>query len=249
MLLCALVTGLTAGLPGRAPAYEEADVSAGGVLAGTVKFSGRVPKFEPIPVKKNQDVCGTEKQSEALVVGPDGGVKNGVVLIEGITRGKKAQGGLVLDNRDCLFAPHVGAVMVGTKARVKNSDPILHNTHGYLDRLTVFNLALPLQNQVIDITRRLRKPGIVKVLCDAHTHMFAWIVVHDNPYLAVTDEHGRFAIEGIPPGTYEVTLWHEGFVPRGFDRDGRPLYDEPRKVSRKVTVPAGGKVSVEFVLE
>lgn len=249
MLLLVLVTGLTVGLPGRAPGYEEADVSTGGALAGTVKFAGRVPKLEPIPVKKNQDVCGTEKQSEALVIGPDGGVKNAVVLIEGITRGKKAQGELVLDNRDCLFAPHVGAVMVGTKARVKNSDPILHNTHGYLERLTVFNLALPIQNQVIDITRRLRKPGLVRVLCDAHTHMFAWVVVHDSPYFAVTDERGRFAIEGIPPGTYEVTLWHEGFVPRGFDRDGRPLYDEPRAVSRKVTVPAGDRVTLDFVLE
>ena len=58
------------------------------------------------------------------------------------------------------------------------------------------------------------------------------MIVHDSPYYAVTDERGAFRIDGVPPGTYKVTMWHEGFRPKGLDKDGRPLYDEPRTVTQ-----------------
>ena len=58
-------------------------------------------------------------------------------------------------------------------------------------------------------------------VCDAHPHMFAWLIVHDSPYYAVTDERGAFRIDGVPPGSLKVTMWHEGFRPRGL-RQGRP---------------------------
>ena len=77
-------------------------------------------------------------------------------------------------------------------------------------KLTVFNIALPTKDQVVDITQRIKKPGVVEVVCDAHTHMRAWIVVRENPYFAVTDDSGQFRIEEIPPGSYRVTAWHEG---------------------------------------
>jgi plastocyanin len=214
-----------------------------------VRFNGPVPKLEPIPVNKNRDVCGDQKASEALVVGPDRGVKGTVILVEGITRGKKSTGDVVVDNNKCLFVGHVAAAMAGDRVRVKNSDAILHNTHGFLGKPTVFNLALPNKDQMIDVTRRLTKPGVVRVLCDAHPHMFAWLIVHDSPYLAVTDDRGAFRIEGIPPGTWKVTMWHEGFRPQGIDKDGRPLYDEPRTVSKDVTIAPKSTATVEFELK
>lgn len=236
-------------LVGPAWGYEEASVPDGGSLTGSVKFAGVPPGVPAIPVKKNRDVCGERTQSEALVVGPNKGVENAVIVVEGVTKGKPAERELTLDNAKCLFVPHVSAVMVRAPAKVKNSDPILHNTHGFLERITVFNLALPTQNQVIDITKRLKKPGVVRVMCDAHTHMFAWIVVHDSPYFAVTGEDGNFKIDGIPPGKYKVSMWHEGFMSRGFDSDGRPLYDEPRIATKEVSIPAKGVATVEFELK
>jgi len=244
-----VLMALVLGPPAIAAAYETGDLREAGTLTGIVRFAGVLPALAPVPVKKNRDVCGSEKPPAALVVGPERGVQDAVILIEGVTRGKPPAGELVLDNRHCLFSPRVGAVMAGSPAKVKNSDPILHNTHGLLDGVTLFNLALPLQNQVIDVTRRLKRPGVIRVLCDAHTHMLAWIVVHDSPYFAVTDEQGRFRIDGVPPGRYRVTMWHEGFAPRGFDKDGRPLFDEPRRASRTVTVPPRGTVALEFTLE
>jgi len=88
----------------------------------------------------------------------------------------------------------------------------------------------------------------VRVLCDAHTHMSAWILVHDNPYVAVTDTHGAFRITDVPPGTYRVTLWHAGFRPKGADKDGRALYDEPRTVTKEVTIAPRTVATVDFEL-
>lgn len=231
-----------------APAYDVASVPDGGVLTGVVKFIGTPPRLEPLAVNKNRDVCGERKPSEALVLGANQTVSGSVILVEGVTRGKKAAGEVVIDNHRCLFVSHVTAAMPGERARVKNSDAILHNTHGFFGKPTVFNLALPNKDQMIDITKRLTKPGVVRVLCDAHPHMFGWIVLHDSPYFAITDERGAFRIDGIPPGTYKVTMWHEGFRAKGVDKDGRPLYDEPRTVRRDVTIGPKATASVNFDL-
>jgi hypothetical protein len=236
-------------------AYEGVEVRDPGAVTGVVRFAGAPPRLEAIRVNKNREVCGESKESEALVVGPEGGVRGSVVFIEGLSRGKKPEAELLLDNHGCLFAPHVSAVMTGARARVKNSDPVLHNTHGFHvpaaaggAKQTVFNLALPSAGQVVDITRKLARPGPVRVLCDAHPHMFAWVYVHDSPYIVVTGERGAFRIDGVPPGKYRVTMWHEGFRPRGVDKDGRPLYDEPRTATREITIGPRATATVEFEL-
>src|SRR5207249_4720075 len=167
------------GAPGVGAAYEVVGVADGGAVTGTLKFIGTPPKLEPIPVNKNRDVCGESKPPEALVLGPDHGVKGGVVMLEGVARGKKGSG---------------------------------------------------------------------DVLLDAHTHMAAWILVHDSPYVAVTDERGVFRIADVPPGTYKVTMWHEGFRGRGVDKDGRPVYDEPQTVTREVTIAPRAVATVDFEL-
>jgi plastocyanin len=245
----ALVVGLgLSGVARPSTTYVEVPVPDGGVLIGRVRFAGEPPKGESLTVRKNTDVCGEHKPSQALVLGPTNGVKGTIVSLEGVERGKRAPG-FELDNARCLFVPHVSAVMVGAKVRIRNSDPILHSTHGFLDRLTVFNIALPTKDQSVDITQRFKKPGVVEVVCDAHTHMRAWIVVREHPYFAVSDDKGQFRIDEIPPGRYRVTAWHEGWVVTGKDKDGRPLYDPPRVLTQEVTVPARGEVAVEFELK
>jgi plastocyanin len=235
-------------LPGLTSAYVEVPGPHGGVVVGRVRFAGEPPRGEPIPVRKNIEVCGEHAPWQALVVGPGKGVRNTVVYLEGVERGKKPVE-FELDNAKCLFVPHVSAVMAGARVRIKNTDPVLHNTHGLLDRLTVFNIALPNKGQTVDITQRLKKTGVVEVQCDAHTHMRAWIVVRDNPYFAVTDDAGLARIGQVPAGRYRVVAWHEGWVVTGKDKDGRPVYDAPRVLSQEVTVPAEGEVAVDFELK
>jgi len=232
-------------------AYEAATtVKDGGTLSGVVRFAGAAPALAPLPISRGQDACGGDRQaSEAFQIGPDRGVKGGVVRIEGVTMGKKPAGDVLLDTQQCRFVSHVSALAVGERARVKNSDGLVHNVLGSVDGATVFNVALPHRDQHVDITRRLRQPGIVRVLCEAHPHMFAWLVVHDSPYVAVTDERGAFRISDVPPGTYSVTLWHEGFRPRGPDRDGRPHYDVARTLTKQVTIAPRGAATIEFELK
>jgi plastocyanin len=247
VMVAILVVALAA--PAAQAAYEAVEVTDGGSLTGVVRFAGIPPRLAPLAVNKNRELCGEQKPSEALVVGREGGVRGSVILIEGVTRGKKATGEVLLDNHKCLFVSHVSAVALGDRVRVRNSDTILHNTHGFMGKPTLFNLALPNKDQVIDITRRLRKPGVVRILCDAHPHMSAWMVVHDSPYVAVTDERGAFKIDDIPPGTYRVTMWHEGFRARGVDKDGRPQYDDPQTVSRDITIAPRSAATIEFELK
>jgi plastocyanin len=247
MIVATMMVVLTA--TAAQAAYEAVEVKDGGTLTGVVRFAGTPPKLAPLAVNKNREVCGEQKPSEALVVGAEGGVRGSVVLIEGVAKGKKPTGEVVLDNHRCLFVSHVTALAAGDKARVKNSDTILHNTHGFMGKPTVFKLALPNKDQMIDITRRLTKPGVIRVVCDAHPHMFAWMVVHDSPYVAITDERGAFKIDGIPPGTYKVTMWHEGFRAKGVDKDGRPLYEDPVTVTRDVTIAPKAAATVDFELK
>jgi plastocyanin len=244
----AVAVALTVAMSAPAMAYEQVTVSDGGTLTGVLRFAGVPPRLEPLTVNKNRDVCGERKASEALVVGAAGGVQGGVILLEGVTRGKKPSREVVLDNAKCLFVSHVTAATPGERVRVKNSDPILHSTH-FFAKPGGFNLALPNKEQTIDITRRITKPGVMRVLCDAHPHMFAWMVVHDSPYLAVTDERGAFRIDAIPPGTYKVTMWHEGYRARGVDKDGRPLFEEPHRIMKEVTIAPKGSTALDFELK
>jgi hypothetical protein len=258
------------GLAIQGGAYQEAPVPQGATLTGTVRFAGIAPKFEPVSVSRNRDVCGDEKSPEVLVLGSDRGVRGSVVLIEGVTRGKKSRPGVVVATEHCAFVPHVAAMTVGAPARVRNGDPVLHNTRGVMGNPTVkaasgrpagassgspvlasfgrpvFNVALPSKEQVIDVTRRLAGPGVVRVFCGAHPHMSAWLVVHDSPYFAITDERGAYRIDDIPAGTYRVTMWHEGIRRKGKDPEGRPLYEDPIRVGREVTVVPGATVTLDF---
>lgn len=246
LAVAALGLGLLIAAPARA--YEVVAVQDGGTLAGTVKFVGTPPKLVPIPVNKNRDVCGEHEPSEALVLSADRGVKGSVVLIEGVARGKRGGDEVVLDNHQCLFVSHVTAVALNERVAIRNSDPILHNTHGFLGTPTVFNVALPTKGQEIEVTKYLKRPGVIRVLCDAHPHMSAWMVVHDSPYYAVTDEKGAFRITDVPPGTYKVTMWHAGFRPKGADKDGRVLHDGPKTITRELTVAPKATTTVDFEL-
>ena len=82
-------------------------------------------------------------------------------------------------------------------------------------------MALPIQGQVIK--KKITKAGVIRVRCDAHVHMSAWIMAIEHPYFAVTDENGSFKLENIPPGTYKVIAWHEPWKLKGKDKGGRLL--------------------------
>jgi plastocyanin len=210
VVLCGLALAAAVHLGSRAAAYEAIAVSDGGKLSGTVKFEGTPPVPAKIAVSKDPEVCGKEKTAPDLLVGPDGGIANAVVVVKA-AKGKKldplAQNP-VFDQKTCEFRPHVLMFPAGSTIDILNSDGILHNIHTTSSVNPSTNQAQPKFKPKIQL--KVEKPEWpIKVQCDAHGWMSAYWVSQEHPYYAVTDASGAFAIADVPPGDYEVEVWQE----------------------------------------
>lgn len=203
-----LILAALLAVPGSALGYEETTVSGGGTIAGKVVYQGDVP-MRKIITTKDQDVCGGIRDEPEITVDAEKAVKDAVVYLAKVDKGKAwpaADAKPKLDNVKCVFEPRVQVMSAG-KLEVKNSDPVLHNTHGFYGKRTAFNLALPNKDQVIETD--LDRTGTVRVECDAHGWMLGWVYVVDNPYFAVTGADGSFSIADVPPGDYTLIATHE----------------------------------------
>ena len=199
--------------------------ASAGDIKGTVKLTGAAPKLAPIKATKDASTCGADLPDES-VVASNGKLENVVVSLKG-GPAKAEPGKITLDQHKCRYHPHVQAAGTGSSLEILNSDPILHNIHGYLGTATAFNLAMPLKNQ--KITRKLDKPGVVKIKCDVHAWMSGYILISDTPY-GVSAKDGTFVIKNVPPGTYTLTAWHEKLGEK----------------TSQVTVPATGDATADF---
>jgi hypothetical protein len=192
---------LCAGAPSLA--YDVVAVTGGGRIEGKVSFLGSVPLKKIIPTKDSQ-VCGGPRDEPQIRVGADKSVQDAVVYLKEVPKGKAwgpADKVPVLDQEKCLFKPAVQIMRPG-KLDILNSDPVLHNTHGFYGQRTAFNLALP--NKGMKIVSELTRPGLVRVECDAHGWMLAHVYVADSPYYALTGADGSFSITDVPPGSYTL---------------------------------------------
>lgn len=206
--------------------------ASGGSIIGEVRFINEPPKLPLVRVSKDQDYCGESLPNETYLIGSAGALKNVVVFIE--TGPSKApsdpQKENILNNTGCRYSPRILAMQKGEKLKVKNDDPKLHIPHSYLEDRTVFTISLPFKGTTIDATSRIRQAGVLKVVCDTHAWMLAYIHVFDHAYFAVSDEHGLFTIPDIPAGTYVLKAWHE---------DGGIR-------SQEITIPESGDVRAVF---
>ena len=114
----------------------------------------------------------------------------------------------MLDQKGCMYHPHVLPVMVGQKIVVRNDDPFLHNVHALSTINPAFNFGQPNKDPGKPI-EPLKATETFRVKCDVHPWMSAWVVGLENPYFAASGEDGKFSISGLPPGQYTLTAWHE----------------------------------------
>jgi plastocyanin len=155
-----------------------------------------------------------------------------VVYLESAPRGafETSDGGhAVMDQRNETFVPHVLAITTGTTVDFPNSDKFYHNVFS-LSKTKTFDLGRYPAGRTRDV--RFDRPGIVRVFCEIHSHMNAFILVFSHPFFALTDGDGRYRIENVPPGTYGVIAWNEG---------------TPSE-TKSVTVPDGGTGELDFTI-
>ena len=176
---------------------------------GQVTLSGPVPKLAPRPVKADVAICGAaDRPSPALVLGKSREVANVFVWLEGASGGDLPKGPFRIDQKNCTFAPYVQVVSKGAPVVVMNSDPVLHNVHATTVKGDgLFNKAIPIKGQSFKET--FTTPGVVRIKCDVHPWMTAWLFVADSPFASVTDREGRYSFPGVAPGTYRLHAWHE----------------------------------------
>jgi plastocyanin len=156
-----------------------------------------------------------------------------VVFLETAPRsafGAEESGRAVMDQRNETFVPHVLAIMTGTTVEFPNSDKFYHNVFS-LSKARRFDLGRYAAGESKRVT--FDRPGIVRVFCEIHSHMNAYILVFNHPYFAVSDDEGRYHIDNVPPGTYNVMAWHEGAWAD----------------SKSVTVPDGAAAELDFAIK
>ena len=189
-------------------AYQVRPVTNGGTISGTVMFTGNpVPKDPVIHPTTNVNYCGRTLPRLAYLI-RDRKIQNVVVFIKNIKSGAPApRTPSIIDNYKCAFVPHIGIGFRGNQAIFKDSDPLFHNIHTYLNNSTYYNIGLPFKGATV--TKILTRPGLIEITCDAHPWMHGWLYVFDNPYAALTNAQGQFVIRDVPPGVYVVEAWHE----------------------------------------
>ena len=135
----------------------------------------------------------------------------------------------VMDQRGQMFVPYVLAVTAGSTVDFNNSDDTYHNVFSF-SKGNRFDLGRYGRGRSKSV--RFDRPGIVRVFCDIHSHMSAFILVFGHRFFSATDAEGRYQIDGVPPGTYNLVAWNEGQA----------------RETRVVTVPETGAVELNFVL-
>ena len=185
--------------------FASGQITGSGAIKGAVVYTGAVPTKKVIP--KDPEICGEPHSEAQIVVGANKGVKDAIVYLEGVAKGapmSKPAKPAVINNQKCSFVPESQIVAPGP-IEIVNSDPVLHNTHGFYGKRTAFNVALPNQGQ--RVTKDLPRSGLVRVECDEHGHMHATVYVADHPYHAVTGADGAFTIKDVPPGNYTLVVY------------------------------------------
>src|SRR5262249_7945329 len=190
-------------------AWLGVEAASAAAIRGTILNAGPPPERKQIPINIDQYVCGKSKESEDLIVGANRGIRWAVVSMQSPPPGPGPEATakpVQMDQQQCVYIPRVVVVPVGGTVEFLNNDRLLHNLHSASTENPTFNRTQP-KGRTIPMV--FKKPEIVRVDCDLHTWMRAWVVVADHPFFAVTGPQGEFVLDNVPPGKYTLKVWHE----------------------------------------
>ena len=228
----ALCVALT---PRALVAAGAADNTAGATIKGRIHFTGPEPGnrvirmgMDPMCAAAN---AGKRPINEIYLVGDANALGNVFVKVEGAFPGTPVPSQPVeIDQSACLYRPRVVGARVGQVLRVKNSDNLLHNVHSDSSKRNTFNQSTPKAGMLVNFT--LKDEEMLRIGCDVHRWMTAWVGVVAHPYFAVSEgKGGTFTIANVPAGKRTITAWHESFG----------------TLTRTVDLKAGETATVDFL--
>lgn len=221
-----------------------ATVCRAGDIEGFVKFPGESPPPQMI-ANAADAACPSGIGATHLIVHQENrGLKNALVVVEyqeDVPHTHAAPIGL--KSQGCVFSPRVQWTMSPASLTITNLDDTQQDVRGSIDGVRAF--AIDVDGRGTSVRRPLARAKLYRIDSDRHPWMRAYIYVSENPYVAVTDGDGHFAIRDVPPGTWTIRAWHEGWEQKGKDRIGRIEF-QPEEQTRKVHVPDEGHVEVMF---
>ena len=184
-----------------------------GTISGHVTFTGTPPKMKPIDMAKEPSCAkqhSTPLLNESVVTGPNNALGNVVIYVSaGDQGGAAATQPVRYDQKGCEYIPHVAVMDVGQPLEIYNNDQTSHNIHPLAKVNPEWNKSQP--PGAPPIKTAYAKPEFIAVKCNVHPWMHGYFAVLKTPHHAVSGQDGSYTLEGLPPGKYTLTAWHERF--------------------------------------
>ncbi|PQO27745.1 hypothetical protein [Blastopirellula marina] len=188
-----------------------------GTVKGRFVVNGKVKELADLVVTQDKQFCGNKLPDPALHVDKDGNLQDAALWLY-LDRGAKApdphpmytdkmKQTVVVDNKNCLYAPQVALVCAGQEIEFKNSDPIPHNFKIDGFKNNGINQLVPAGGS-IKHTFNAEESAPMNAGCTIHGWMKSHIVMRESPYMAVSAENGTFTIENLPVGKHQFQVWH-----------------------------------------
>ena len=183
-----------------------------GTIVGHVKYMGPTPVNPIIRMgadpRCNKLYVGKRPTAPTFVVGADGAFANVLVNLDGsFPKAPAPTTPAVLNQKDCQYVPRVLGARIGQTLEVTNEDPTDHNVHSLSKAGNDFNRTQLINGKPFDFT--LKAGELLRITCDNHSWMTAYVAIMDNPYYAVSGTDGSFTIANVPVGKQSVKAWHE----------------------------------------
>ena len=213
----------------------------GASITGTVVYEGKVPKLKAITMDADP-VCASKHTEtvrvEVLVLGEGQTMANVFVYVK---KGLPERAyptptePVVLDQVGCMYSPHVFGIRADQPLKILNSDGTLHNIHAMPVVNRAFNIAMP--ETKLTATKVFSKEEFMfPIKCDVHPWMGAWCAVMSHPFFCTTGINGKFTIDGLEAGTYEIEAWHERLGTR--TATVSVTADETKTVDFSISIPS-----------
>jgi plastocyanin len=183
-----------------------------GTIVGHVRYMGPTPVNPLIRMgadpRCNKLYVGKRPTAPTFVVGADGAFANVLVNLDGsFPNTPLPTAPVVLNQKDCMYAPRVLGARIGQTLQVTNEDPTDHNVHSLSKAGNDFNRTQLVNGKPFDVA--MKATELLRITCDNHTWMTAYVGIFDHPYFSVSGTDGSFTIANVPAGKQTVKAWHE----------------------------------------